>query len=81
MMMDCSPETYPSAMRVCWCNQHPTRLMKRTKHVVDRRGRKANSDLLRPQIHITSHNCSNRPGMATNHHSRPAESSRLNVQK
>ena len=33
MMMDCSPETYPSAMRVCWCNQDPSRLMKRTGKV------------------------------------------------
>lgn len=34
-----------------------------------------------PQIHIASHNRSNRPGMATIHHARPPESSRLNIQK
>lgn len=38
-------------------------------------------DVQRAQIHITNHSRSNRPGMATIHQSRPAESSLLKSQK
>lgn len=76
----CYLETDPYATRVCGRRCRPQRLLKRTSHGSDRGAPKYQLRSIR-QIHITSHNCSNRPGMATNHHSRPAESSRLSSQK
>jgi len=58
----------------------PHRLQKRTRHG-SHRGAPEYRLRSNRQIHITSQSKSNRPAMATIHHKRPPESSRLNIQK
>ena len=79
----CSRSTDLQAIKVCGRCRRPPETAEKDETALGLRSVEKQTPIStnRSQIHITSHNRSNRPGMATIHHTRPPESSRLNVQK